>query len=164
MNNHPHDILTVETGASFIFTPCPGTKDASLEESLSQLKQAGAQAIITLMYQSEIEKHQATELPNICQQYGVKWFQLPISDDAAPNEDFVASWQSHKSEIVAMLKDQGTIALHCKGGSGRTGLVIGLLMNELGLSKQQAKALVQSVRPKALVNVSQLSFYERFAN
>ena len=162
MNTHPFDSITTNSGARFIFTPCPGTKDANLTESVEQLKQAGAQAIVTLMYQEEMDKNQASQLPQVCEQQGVSWFQLPISDDAAPNQDFLSKWHEHLADLLAILKQQGTIAVHCKGGSGRTGLVIGLLMNELGLSKEQAKTLVQSVRPKALINSAQLNYYNEF--
>lgn len=163
MSTHPFDILPVDTGATFIFTPCPGIKDVSLQTSVSQLKAAGAQAIVTLMYQEEMDKHQASELPNVCQEQGVEWFQLPISDDAGPNQDFEQAWREQLAQIMAILNDKGTIAVHCKGGSGRTGLVIGLLMNQLGIDKQAAKTLVQSIRSKALVNPNQLAFFEQFA-
>lgn len=162
MNTHPFDAITIDSGARFIFTPCPGTKEATLTESVEQLKQAGAQAIITLMYQQEMDKNQANQLPQICEQQGLGWFQLPISDDAAPNEDFLSKWHEQVADILAILKQQGTIAVHCKGGSGRTGLVIGLLMNELGVNKEQAKTLVQSVRPKALSQPVQLNYYNEF--
>lgn len=162
MNTHPFDTLTTDSGARFLFTPCPGTKDANLTESVDQLKQAGAQAIVTLMYQEEMDKNQATQLPLICEQHGVRWLQLPISDDAAPNQDFISNWDEHLADILSILKQQGTVAVHCKGGSGRTGLVIGLLMNELGVSKELAKTLVQSVRPKALTNSAQLDYYNEF--
>lgn len=162
MSNHPFDTLELASGSKFIFTPCPGTKDASLADSVTQLKQAGAEAIITLMYEPEINELGASALPELCAEQGLKWINLPISDDAAPNGDFIASWQQNLAGILSILQRAGTVAVHCKGGSGRTGLVIGLLMTQLGLSKQEAKQKVQSVRPKALVNAQQLAFFEAF--
>ena len=37
---HPFDKLTVKSNISFLFTPCPGIKDANLVDSVSQLKAA----------------------------------------------------------------------------------------------------------------------------
>ena len=48
--SHPYDLLSIPgIPGKLIFTPCPGTKDTSLEEALASLKQAGASAVITLM-------------------------------------------------------------------------------------------------------------------
>ncbi|MES9929129.1 MAG: hypothetical protein ABW158_13550 [Candidatus Thiodiazotropha sp. 6PDIVS] len=45
---HPFDILPLNNGGNLIFTPCPGTKGVDLETSVRQLKEAGAESIITL--------------------------------------------------------------------------------------------------------------------
>ena len=162
MHTHPYDILTLDNGASFIFTPCPGTKDVDLTTSVTQLKDAGAQAIVTLMYDAEMNKNEAEDLPQVCDAQGIKWFQLPILDDDAPNEDFAAAFKSNLDDMLSILRNQGTIAVHCKGGSGRTGLVIGLLMFELGYDKADIIKQVQKVRPKALSNPVQLSFFNEY--
>lgn len=162
MQTHPYDKLTLDNGASFIFTPCPGTKDVKLETSISQLKSAGAQVILTLMYDSEMEKLGAELLPSVCDDMGVKWFQLPILDDDAPNNDFEEAFHNHQDEIINTLSNQGTVAVHCKGGSGRTGLVIGLLMTKLGYEKTDVINQVQKIRPKALNNPIQLSYFNNF--
>ncbi|MBE4619104.1 phosphatase domain-containing protein [Vibrio navarrensis] len=147
---HPFDLLKLDNGESFIFTPCPGTKDADLTTSVKQLKDAGAQAIVTLMYDAEMEKNEAETLPQVCDAQGVKWFQLPISDEDGPNEDFAKAYTSQINDILSILRNQCTEAVHCKGGSGRTGLVIGILMYELGYDKTEIIKQVQKIRPKAL--------------
>lgn len=159
MQAHPYDKLTLNNGASFIFTPCPGTKDVDLETSVSQLKEAGAQAIITLMYDNEMMKLKAETLPFVCNIFEVKWCQLPILDDAAPNDDFEQGLNKNLNAIINILNNQGTVAVHCKGGSGRTGLVIGLLMTQLGYDKEEVIAQVQKIRPKALKHPTQLAYF-----
>jgi len=64
--------------------------------------------------------------------------------------------------VLAILRNQGTVAVHCKGGSGRTGLVIGILMYELGYNKTNIINQVQKVRPKALSNPVQRSFFNEY--
>ncbi|EGQ9108573.1 protein phosphatase [Vibrio cholerae] len=162
MMMHPYDLLTLDNGSNFIFTPCPGTKDVDLTTSVTQLKDAGAQAIVTLMYDAEMKKNDVEALPQVCDAQGVKWFQLPILDDDAPNEDFATAFKSHLDDMLAILRNQGTIAVHCKGGSGRTGLVIGILMYELGYGKTEIINQVQKIRPKALSHPVQLSFFNTF--
>ena len=162
MQTHPYDTLTLTCGAGFIFTPCPGTKAVDLTTSVAQLKSAGAQAIVTLLYDVELKQNQAQTLPSVCHEHGIKWFQLPILDDDAPNDDFASAFKSQLGDILTILRAQGTIAVHCKGGSGRTGLVVGLLMNELGYNKADIINQVQQVRPKALAHPVQRSFFNAF--
>ncbi|MCH2088442.1 MAG: dual specificity protein phosphatase family protein [Pseudoalteromonas sp.] len=161
MQSHPFDILQLETGA-FIFTPCPGTKGVGLSQSVADLKAAGAKAIITLMYDEELVKNGAQQLAIECEQAGLSWFQLPILDDDAPNEAFSLAFNKHLNDILAIIKSGGSVAVHCKGGSGRTGLVIGLLMHELGYAKNDIVTQVQAIRPKSLHNPVQRSFFDNF--
>ncbi|TMP44393.1 MULTISPECIES: dual specificity protein phosphatase family protein [unclassified Pseudoalteromonas] len=161
MQSHPFDILQLETGA-FIFTPCPGTKGVGLSQSVAELKAAGAKAIITLMYDEELVKNGAQQLVIECEQAGLSWFQLPILDDDAPNEAFSLAFNKHLNDILAIIKSGGSVAVHCKGGSGRTGLVIGLLMHELGYAKNDIVTQVQAIRPKSLHNPVQRSFFDNF--
>ena len=161
MQSHPFDILQLETGA-FIFTPCPGTKGVGLSQSVADLKAAGAKAIITLMYDEELVKNGAQQLTIECEQAGLSWFQLPILDDDAPNEAFSLAFNKHLKDILAIIKSGGSVAVHCKGGSGRTGLVIGLLMHELGYAKNDIVTQVQAIRPKSLHNPVQRSYFDNF--
>ncbi|MGJ8483707.1 phosphatase domain-containing putative toxin [Pseudoalteromonas sp. SYSU M81236] len=161
MQSHPFDILQLETGA-FIFTPCPGTKDVGLSQSVADLKAAGAKAIITLMYDEELVKNGAQQLAIECEQEDLSWFQLPIIDDDAPSEAFNQAFSKHLNDILAIIKNGGSVAVHCKGGSGRTGLVIGLLMHELGCAKNDIVNQVQAIRPKSLQNPIQRSFFDNF--
>jgi protein-tyrosine phosphatase len=159
---HPFDKLTVKSNISFLFTPCPGIKDANLVDSVSQLKAAGACAIVTLMSDEELAENNASTLGEVCANQDITWFQFPISDDKGPDERFFDAWQKQKSALLTLLNTSATFAVHCKGGSGRTGLMIAILLVELGYSKAEAKEKVQAMRPKALSKPDQIAFFERY--
>mgnify|MGYP006163142665 CR=1 FL=1 len=159
MNKHPFDLLSVANGSQLIFTPCPGSKGVNLEDSIKQLKQAGTSVLLTLMFPDEMSKYQLAALPDICQQHKINWLQLPIIDDEAPGKAFEAHWLKYKATILAALNNQETVAVHCKGGTGRTGLVIALILFNLGLASEKIIDVVQKVRPKALINPAQLAYF-----
>lgn len=159
MNTHPFDRLTLENNATLIFTPCPGTKEESLDASLATLKEAGTSLLITLMFDQEMAKNNALSLPIACENQNITWLQLPISDDAAPDSLFEKQWNTHKKAILTAIENQATIAVHCKGGSGRTGLVIGLILLALGWPKDKIINEVQKLRPKALKHPVQLDYF-----
>ena len=159
MQSHPFDTLTLDDGARLIFTPCPGTKNANLTESVATLKQAGTDMLLTLMFDEEMADNNASDLAKACAEQDIQWLQLPILDDAAPNGEFESQWQLHKATILAALAQQGTIAVHCRGGSGRTGLVIGLILLAYGWPAEKVIQQVQQIRPNALKHPVQLNYF-----
>ena len=162
MQTHPYDALTLENGAQLIFTPCPGTKESTLEEALATLKAAGSDMLLTLMFDEEMHKNNAQLLPSQCAEQAISWIQLPILDDAAPDSHFETQWLAQKETILALLNNKGTIAVHCKGGSGRTGLVIGLILLAFGWPAEKVIAEVQALRPNALKNAQQLDYFNSY--
>ena len=158
MNNHPFETLTLPNGAKVLFTPCPGTKSVSLDKSMCQLKQQGVSMLLTLMFDKEMVENNVIKIPQLCRTLQIQWLQLPIIDDEAPSRAFESQWERHKPIILNELKNKGVVAVHCKGGTGRTGTVIALLLLELGWSASEIIKEVQSVRPKALRIKKQLDY------
>ncbi len=150
MQTHPYDILPLTGGGGLIFTPCPGTKGAGLEESLAQLKRAGAQAVISLTPSAEMTRLGVEKLPEACRDQDLDWFHLPVEDDSAPAAGFARAWAAGRAGVHAIFDRRGMVAIHCKGGSGRTGLMAAIILLERGVDRERATALVQGLRPKAL--------------
>lgn len=147
---HPYDRLALPTGGGLIFTPCPGTKGASLADSLATLKDAGAAALITLMPDDELAQHGAEAMGQACADQGIQWLHWPVGDDQAPDERFTQTFQCQKQQVLAVLAGQGTVVIHCRGGSGRTGFMAALLLLEQGWDWDQVVSQVQGLRPGAL--------------
>jgi protein-tyrosine phosphatase len=158
VNKHPFEELALANGAKLLFTPCPGTKLVSLEESIRQLKQNGTSMLITLMFDDEMAKNNVKDLPEVCYQQKINWLQLPIIDDEAPCKTFEEQWNKYKAILLNKLNDKGVIAIHCKGGTGRTGTVIALILLALGWPADEIITEVQKVRPKALKIKKQLDY------
>ncbi|PUD98980.1 MAG: protein phosphatase [Candidatus Sedimenticola endophacoides] len=150
MTTHPLDLLPLPGSGKLIFTPCPGTRGVALQASIVQLRDAGASAVITMMPEDELQEAGVGELPAMVIRSGMQWFHMPVEDDAAPTETFQQRWQQQRSMIIALLDNGETIAVHCRGGSGRTGLMAAAIMGEQGIEEDQATALVRGLRPNSL--------------
>lgn len=158
---HPYDTLALKHGARFIFTPCPGTKEADLTSSVSTLKEAGASAVISMLSDTEIGMLEVSELGTTIQTQGLAWYQLPVEDDEAPSAAFMNTFAQVKAELITRIEAGETIAIHCRGGSGRTGLMAAVLLLEAGESWDDVKSLIQSIRPKALTLPPHVNFLKQ---
>lgn len=153
MSFHPlFPIDITGTNAKIILTPCPGTKDVDLNTSLLQIKQADAHAVLTFMTQAELEKNNLPELGQSVENLGMLWFHLPIIDDHAPETEFLEAWKSAGPIIHDLIAQGKTIAVHCKGGSGRTGLVSAQIMIERGEEISSVMERLKALRPNAFMH------------
>lgn len=161
--SHPYSFKSLpHTPGALIFTPCPGTQATALAESLETLKQAGAVALVTLMSDTELQENGVGELGVAAKQYGLEWHQLPIEDDQAPDENFEAGLGEIRHQLDALLASNKTLAIHCKGGSGRTGLFAARLLIESGMPRREAIAWVQELRPRAIQKPAHINYINQF--
>lgn len=163
MSSHPYSVLAApELGGQLIFTPCPGTKGTSVSQALATLREAGASALVTLMPDEELLQNEIDLLPEECQLLGLQWFHLPVEDDQAPGEAFAAAWEASRERLRNLLTEGEKIAIHCKGGSGRTGLIAAQLLIECGVPIHEAVAQVQALRPRAIRHPAHVSYISHF--
>ncbi len=160
--SHPTWQLELESGA-LVLTPCPGTKDVALQASLEQLKAQGVEAVVTALDNADLASNTVSEVGDITQQLGMKWFQIEIEDDCAPDEAFAAKWQQASPELHAILAKGGKVAMHCMGGSGRTGLFAAHLLLEKEWALEDIVREVQALRPGAFTKPVQIEYIERVA-
>jgi len=158
---HPTWELVVEQSA-LVLMPCPGTKSADLVSSLEQLKADNVVAIITAISSEEMQAKQVGELGELTRKLGMAWFHLPIEDDCAPDAEFEAAW-SEVSPQVAELMTKGKVALHCMGGSGRTGLLAARVLLDKGWELATIIEQVRALRPGAFQKPVQLEYVEQLA-
>lgn len=146
--------------AALILTPCPGTKGVSLRDSLMQLKEQGAEAIVTALTMDEMVSKDVQQLEEVSRSLAMKWFHLPIEDDRAPESDFATKWNAVSSELHAILDNNGKVVMHCMGGSGRTGLLAAHLLLEKGWEIDSIVNEVQALRPGAYTKPVQVEYLE----
>lgn len=159
---HPTWQLDLDAGA-LILTPCPGTKGVNLETSLAQLKEQGVEAVVTALDDAELASKDVAALGEITQKMGMQWFQLEIEDDCAPTNEFAAKWQQASPELHQIVDRGGKIAMHCMGGSGRTGLFAAHLLLEKGWPLEEIVKQVQALRPGAFTKSVQVDYIKAIA-
>lgn len=161
---HPTwDLPLNEQGAGLVLTPCPGTKGTDLESSLQQLKAQGVSVVVTALSDQELQHAQVNELGEIVTKLGMQWLQLVIEDDCAPDSEFLSKWQQVSPTVHSALAQNHKVALHCMGGSGRTGLLAAHVLLERDWRLEDIITKVQALRPGAFTKPVQLQYIQQFA-
>ncbi len=117
------------------------------ESDLEDLKDKGIKAIVCLL-----------EDGTIVESYIKKGFEnlwLPVVDDQAPTMD-------QAKDLVDFVEEQNKkgnpVAIHCKGGKGRTGTMIASYLITKGDSYDEAMAKINEKRPNAVKKEFQINF------
>ncbi len=150
-------LVLPDSGACIGLCPCPG-QSGSLSNDLQQLRDWGARGLVTLIEDHEFELLDVTSLPEQVQALGMRWWHLPIRDMDTPHEGFETRWREIGHELRSLLSDGLSIALHCRGGMGRTGTVAARLLVELGSAPALAIERVRTVRPGSIETREQEKF------
>ena len=137
-------------------TLCPGKKgpstrsgrewDRDLDADLDRIRRWGAEAVVTLMEQHELDMLKVGHLGEAVPAAGLRWFHLPIVDTLAPDGSFEVGWSESGPQLRAILADGGRVLLHCRGGLGRTGVVAARLLMEFGVPVEDAMRTVREAR------------------
>lgn len=136
-------------------TPLPGLL-RDVNDDLQALKDAGITWLISL-----------TEVPfdaKLAAPYGISCSAVSMPDMAAPTIE-----QAEKlcRFIEKKLTENEKIAVHCKGGQGRTGTVLGCYMiwqAQGMLTGKDALKVVRSVDRGWVQSIEQIEFLNQFAN
>ena len=140
-------------------TFCPGKCDPhamtgawarDLSVDLQAMRDWGAGTLVTLMEEHELESLAVSALGEAARARGLDWIHLPIRDVSIPDHRFVQRWPAIRQELAARLEMGQSVVVHCRGGLGRTGLVVGLLLVEAGVPPYEALNAVRGARPGAL--------------
>ena len=88
------------------------------------------------------------------------WFFHPLKDMTAPDEIFRERFFETESHLLENLRSGKKIAIHCKGGLGRSGTIAALLLRHLGFSAEKSIELVRKSRPGAIETKEQEIFIQ----
>ncbi|MGO1118099.1 phosphatase domain-containing protein [Rhodovibrionaceae bacterium A322] len=151
---------------------CPGLRPSQssdkpadhLREDLQAIKQWGADVVLTFMESEELDKLGVGKLPQEVRDLGMVWLHLPIADFGAPPPDTQERWWQVLPDLRRRLADGQSLFFHCRGGQGRSGMMLAKLLVAEGLAPVEAMSLVRSVRRGAIETAGQENWVEAGAD
>ena len=154
-------------GSEICLSAFPGRKKNNefsfdlMEEFFDFLGSNSYQALVSLVEVHEFD--QFISYPKFKEKIGKRnfsWCFHPLKDMTAPDEIFTSDFFETQSSLLEYLRSEKKIAIHCKGGLGRSGTIAALLLRHLGFSAEKSIELVRKSRPGAIETEEQEIFIQ----
>ena len=154
-------------GSEICLSAFPGRKHTNvfsidlMEEFFDFLDSNRYRSLVSLVEVHEFD--QFISYPKFEEKIGKRnfsWFFHPLKDMTAPDEIFRERFFETQSHLLENLRSGKKIAIHCKGGLGRSGTIAALLLRHLGFSAEKSIELVRKSRPGAIETEEQEIFIQ----
>jgi ADP-ribosyl-[dinitrogen reductase] hydrolase len=138
----------------------PNNTERELERDVETLARWGTQALVTLLDEVELARLRLHNLPALLTAARISWYRAPLVPGRS-GADFESVWSKIGPVLREILWQGGKIALHCRDGRDRTGMIAARLLVELGCHPVDAINRVRAARPGAIGTDEQEKYVRR---
>lgn len=115
-----------------------------LEDDISGLRQAGVHILVSLLEKDEAAHFELSREGDIAESNNLRFLTFPIPDRGVPASTREAL--SLLTAIAAALDQGKNVAVHCRQGIGRSGLIAAALLVLSGIKAETAIQAVSAAR------------------
>ena len=166
------DFLSDQTGLAAVgMTFAPGKKDRSVDDGLwfrdltSDLERLrdfyGVATLVCLLEPPEFRMLGIPDYEAEVARLGLQLLHFPIRDGGVPTD--IPATSDLVGHILRAADGGGTIAIHCRGGLGRSGLIAACCLVTRDFTAAAAIAAVRLARSGTIETREQEGFVDRFA-
>jgi len=133
-----------------------------LEDDISGWQSAGVGAVVSLLTPQENEDLQLSEESRLARSHGLRFVSLPTEDRGVP-----PSWEDASRAIakaMEMLLRGKNVAVHCRQGIGRSGILAAALLIKSGSTPGDALIQISGARGVSVPETSeQMAWIQEFS-
>ena len=158
MKPSPNLVTTDLSGRMFILSK-PSSEH--LHENMRDLRSVGIDLMVSMLEQKEAAALGLQNEGDACRQYQIGFMQFEIQDLGLPD---VKLFTSLIGEITNKLRSGQHVAVHCRAGIGRSGMVACCVLIRLGFTSEDAIKHVTKARGVAIPDTDeQIAFIHQFS-
>ena len=102
-----------------------------LEDEVREWRDAGIDTVVSLLEPFEENELELGEERALCEGFGIEFLSFPIPDRGVPTS--LPEAKKLVDELVARLAAGKAVAIHCRVGIGRSGLITACVLVRLGM-------------------------------
>jgi protein-tyrosine phosphatase len=119
-----------------------------LAQEISGWHDAGIRTVVSLLEWDEAVELGLDNEEALCHAVGLRFISFPIPDRGVPGSD--AGFAGLINSLVERLHAGEPVAVHCRAGIGRSGLVSACVLGALGVATEPAFAMLSRARGVAV--------------
>jgi protein-tyrosine phosphatase len=119
-----------------------------LDEEANGWRRAGIDVVVSLLEDDEAVQLDLVNEPRTAETNGIRFISFPIPDRGVPAS--LPAAIALMASIAGALEDGKNVAVHCRQGIGRSGLIAVGVLATSGVSPEQAIRTVSSARRLAV--------------
>ncbi len=150
-------------GGSLALTSMPG-RGGDYAGDLDMISGWRPGLVISMTTEVEMIQDGAREFGRDVQSRASRWVHLPIDDFGAPSAEIRKRWTGVSASARQALSGGGRVLVHCRGGCGRSGMIVLRLMVECGENPGTALTRLRALRPCAVETDDQMNWATAPAN
>jgi protein-tyrosine phosphatase len=165
----PRTVLGTKGRVGMTFAPgkcnehgVTGIHRRSMDEDLARLVDERTHVLVTLMEPLELIENAMGGLEQALTERSIQWMHFPIRDLSIPTS--LHGLRALLRNVRSELEIRRNVVVHCRGGHGRTGLVVACLLTDFEYEADTAIKIVRSARKGTIHNEAQADFVRLYAN
>jgi protein-tyrosine phosphatase len=123
-----------------------------LDDEIKAWQQAGLDVVVSLLEKDEVAQFELGHEGDVAESKGLRFISFPIPDRGVPaaTRDALSLF----STIAAALEAGKNVAVHCRQGIGRSGLIAAGVLLTSGMGVDKALEVVSAARGEAVPETS----------
>jgi protein-tyrosine phosphatase len=119
-----------------------------LADEISAFREMGVDTVVSLLELDESRELGLGNEGSLCGSKDIKFVSFPIPDRGVPSA--AANFAELVEELVRRLRSGGSVAIHCRAGIGRSGLLAGCILGSFGVTVDDAFGVLSRARRVAV--------------
>ena len=163
----PFEVFEISVGPAILgMSPLPGLTGDFLAD-VEKIFNWNPTTILSLTPKKEMEDLGASDFVSMIAKERIPWVHFPIKDFSIVDQQQEVLWEKISKNINLQINNGNRILVHCRGGCGRTGMIVLRFMIEYGEDPEKALERLRVIRPCAIETLAQenwAKFYNTIAN